>query len=152
MVGMDSGEGFHKCHVFLQCSPLNGMTDTDLMALLTKCSNEKPIHVMKHTVEQTKLKDVLIQPGRDGGVDVSYDSSQSRLDEHVHSWCTCLSPSPSSNSDENAPVARHRVTAAEDTTVLKRLIDDLKDEIKEDEEMMKRKKRKLAFLQVAYEC
>ncbi|GAA5808350.1 hypothetical protein MFLAVUS_001741 [Mucor flavus] len=214
------------------------MTDEDLIAILNKCSIQKPIHVLKISRDLThihfeneanassfyhlyrnnshilcrKFKDIVIKPGRENGVDISYDISlcQRRVDEDTFGWCTCLIPSPSSianttdnnanndtnnenvpatsstvntvdsnaNNDtnnisvpsassnvnttdsnasndtnnENIPVASSNVNTTEKhNTSLKRLIQELKDEIKEDEERLERKRKKLKLLQDAYE-
>ncbi|CAO3648707.1 unnamed protein product [Mucor hiemalis] len=143
------------------------MTDKDLMDILNKCSILKPIHVFKFTKNQTyghihfaneadassfyylyrnnshilcrKFKDIFIRPSRTNGVDVIYDTSlcQKRLDQDTLGWCTC-------SSTVN--------TAEKHDMNLKSLIQKLKDEIKEDEEKLEAKKRKLKLLQDASKC
>ncbi|KAI9366617.1 hypothetical protein BD770DRAFT_438746 [Pilaira anomala] len=55
-------------------------------------------------------------------------------------------------NNENIPAASSNVNTTEKhNTSLKRLIQELKDEIKEDEERLERKRKKLKLLQDAYE-
>ncbi|KAI7896553.1 uncharacterized protein EV154DRAFT_558177 [Mucor mucedo] len=132
MVDMDSGEGFKY-----PLSVLHELFEED------KDSIKTPVNLIYHML-CTKLYNVSIKPRRVEGAEVSYDISlcQSRLDQDAHSWCTCLS----STTDYNGPVASFTNAA------LKKLIDDLRADIRNDEEVNERKMRRLRALQNAYAC
>ena len=70
----------------------------------------------------------------------------------VCKYCVYQEFANNDTNNENVPVASSNVNTTEKhNTYLKRLIQELKDEIKEDEERLERKRKKLKLLQDAYE-